>query len=121
MRLLADENFPRPSINLLREAGHEIEAVAEFAPGLPDSGVLAHAVEHEQILITFDRDFGELIYRTGATGPVGILHLRFIPVDPEEAGRIIQNLLQAHEVELPGRYTVVERDHIRQRPLLRVL
>lgn len=121
MRLLADENFPLPSVKLLRAAGHEIEAVAEFAPGLPDSGVLAHAVEHVQLLLTFDRDFGELIYRAGATGPVGILHLRFIPADPEEAGRVIRSLLQAQEIELAGRYTVVERDHIRQRPLLRVL
>lgn len=63
MRLLADENLPLPSIRLLREAGYDIEAIAEFAAGAADWRVLAHAKADGQILVTFDRDFGELIYR----------------------------------------------------------
>jgi predicted nuclease of predicted toxin-antitoxin system len=121
MWLLADENIPRPSIRLLRAAGHAIEAVAEFGPGLPDADVLAHAAENEQVLVTFDRDFGELIYRTAAPGPIGILHLRFVPTDPEEVGRVLHDLLTTSTIELAGRYTVVERERIRQRPLQRVL
>lgn len=66
MRPLADENIPRPSVRLLRVAGRDIEAVAEFGPGLPYAEVLARAATHKQVLITFDRDSGELIYRTEA-------------------------------------------------------
>jgi len=95
--------------------------VAEFGPGLPDTEVLAHAAEREQVLVTFDRDFGELIYRAQAAGPIGILYLRFVPTDPEEVGRVLHELLTASGIELTGRYTVVEHERIRQRPLLRVL
>lgn len=60
-RFLADENVPLPSIRVLREAGWDVEAVAEFAAGAPDFTVLAHATERGRVLITFDRGFGELI------------------------------------------------------------
>jgi predicted nuclease of predicted toxin-antitoxin system len=121
MRLLADENFPLPSIRRLRESGYEIEAVAELAPGMPDSAVLAHAQANQQVLLTFDRDFGELIYRRGAPVPPGVVYLRLVPANPQEAGDLIQKLLTAKAVHLEGRFTVLERERIRQRPLLKIL
>ncbi len=82
MRFLADENIPLPGVRLLRNAGLEIEAVAEFAPGAADLQVLTHAASGNQILLTFDRDFGELIYRRGAPVPPGVVYLRLMPVSP---------------------------------------
>ncbi len=76
MQFLADENVPLPSIRLLREAGLDIEAIGETAPGAPDVQVLSRAVTNGQLLITFDRDFGELIYRRGAPVPPGVIYVR---------------------------------------------
>ena len=120
MRLLADENVPVPSIRLLRAAGFDVESVREIAAGSPDPDVLAHAREHGQVLVTFDRDFGELVYRRGSKVPAGIVYLRLNPADPEEGGRVLLELLRMEEVRLEGRFTVVDRDRVRQRPLLTV-
>lgn len=118
MRFLADENVPVPSIRLLRAAGYDIQAVIEDAPGTPDAAVLAHARENGQILITFDRDFGELVYRRGSAVPAGVIYLRLSPADPEAAGRAILALFALDALQLEGRFTVVDTDRIRQRPLL---
>jgi predicted nuclease of predicted toxin-antitoxin system len=118
-RLLADENIPRPSILQLREQGHDVEAVAEFAAGMHDTDVLAHARDHEQILLTFDRDFGELLYRRAAPAPAGVIYLRFVPASPEEPAQVLQKLFAIEDFQLTGRFTVINREHVRQRPLLR--
>jgi predicted nuclease of predicted toxin-antitoxin system len=120
MRLLADENVPGPSIRVLRAAGFEVESIREIAAGSPDPDVLAHAREHGQILVTFDRDFGELVYRFGALAPAGIVYLRLSPADPEEGGRVLRDLLGRSEIQLLGRFTIVDRDRVRQRPFLKL-
>lgn len=121
MRFLADENLPLPSIRLLREAGLDIEAIAEFAAGAADAHVLTHAKKQGQVLVTFDRDFGELIYHRGAPVPVGVVYLRIVATSPEDAGHVLLDLLGVEGVGLAGRFTVVERERIRQRPLLNLL
>lgn len=121
MRLLADENIPRPSIHLLRDAGHDVDAVAELGAGMPDVEVLSQAQADERILVTFDRDFGELLYRREGPVPTGVVYLRFIPTSPVEPGQMLLQLLARAEVELVGRFTVVERERVRQRPLFRTL
>ncbi|MGK7926452.1 MAG: DUF5615 family PIN-like protein [Spirulina sp.] len=63
MQFLANENFPRMSILRLRELGYNVASCSEDAPEAPDEDVLARAVREERFLLTFDRDYGELIYR----------------------------------------------------------
>ncbi|HET7273809.1 MAG TPA: DUF5615 family PIN-like protein [Longimicrobiaceae bacterium] len=120
-QFLADENLPLLSIQMLREAGYSVEAVAEFAAGVEDAEILRHAVEHGQIVMTFDRDFGELIYHRNAPVPPGVIYLRIVARSPKDPGQVLLNLLNIDGLELIGRFTVVERERIRQRPLLNVL
>lgn len=120
MRLLADENVPYPSVRLLREAGYDVVSMSELAPGAPDPEVLRRAQAEGQVLITFDRDFGELVYHKGAPAPRGIIYFRFVPTDPEEPARFHAALFGSEEIEWIGRFTVADRDRIRQRPLLSV-
>ena len=61
MRFYADESVDYPIIEVLRR-GHTVSAVIDEEPGLPDSEVLKRANEAEAILITIDKDFGELVY-----------------------------------------------------------
>ena len=60
MRFLANENFPGAAVTRLETAGHDVVWVRIAAPGATDSDVLAWAAREERILLTFDRDFGEL-------------------------------------------------------------
>jgi len=117
IRLLADENLPRASVAGLRAAGHDVRSIAEDMAGASDRSVLALARSENRYLLTFDRDFGELIYRHGETAPIGVIYFRFFPADPEEPARILSALLKRAEIQLEARLTVVTRDQVRQRPL----
>ncbi len=79
MQLLANENFPLVSVQLLRQAGYEIASITEDSPGIEDPEVLARAVDEQRIILTFDRDYGELIYRFRLPPPKGVIYLRFRP------------------------------------------
>lgn len=62
IRLLANENFPGPAIRLLRERGIDVVWVAERMPAATDAEVLACARAEGRWLLTFDRDYGELVF-----------------------------------------------------------
>lgn len=116
MRFLADENFPPPSIRLL-SAGHDVAAGALESPGVPDEPVLDRAFQEERILLTFDRDYGSLLYERGSQPPEGIVYFRFAPSSPEAAAEYLLALLERFGPSLAGKLTVAEWDRIRQRPL----
>jgi predicted nuclease of predicted toxin-antitoxin system len=84
MRFLSNENFPLVSVRLLRRAGFDIAAITEDSPGAKDSTVLTRAVSEQRVVLTFDRDYGELIYRAGLTPPSGIVYFRYDPLTPDE-------------------------------------
>src|SRR5262249_3305462 len=65
MRFLANENFPGDAVTQLKAAGHDIVWVRTAAPGMKDEDVLAWAAREARIVLTFDKDFGELAWRTG--------------------------------------------------------
>src|SRR6266550_4640237 len=65
MRLCANENIAGDSVTLLRQKGHDVLWIRESAPGCPDAEVLSRAAAEGRLLITFDKDFGELVFRRG--------------------------------------------------------
>jgi predicted nuclease of predicted toxin-antitoxin system len=117
MRLLTNENFPLLSVKLLRQAGYDVAAVIEKSPGIADTEVLAWATEDQRMIWTFDRDYGELIYRLKLPCPKGIVYLRFQPETPKEPAQLLLNLFQTTELQLEGWFTVFDREQIHQCPL----
>jgi predicted nuclease of predicted toxin-antitoxin system len=117
MRFLADENFPLPSVRRLREADHDIAAIASEEPGIPDERVLFRAFRDDRIILTFDRDYGRLLYQSGFAPPAGVVYFRFVPYSLEEPAEYLLRLLGRPDFSVLGRLTVVERDRVRQRPL----
>ena len=61
MRFLANENFPLQSLRILRQADQKVASVTEDSPGIEDAEVLARAADEQRVILTFDRDYGELI------------------------------------------------------------
>ena len=116
-RFLADENVPMPSVLRLRAGGFTVASVLERDPGLPDVDVLALARTEGAILLTFDRDIGELVFDKGVPSPPGVIYLRFVDRDPEEAGRVLAELLKLHADDLAGSFLTYRRDAVRVRPL----
>ena len=76
MDFLADESCAWPVIRALREAGHDVIAIAEVAKGATDEQVLERAFKENRVLITEDRDFGELVYAQRRPS-TGVILLRF--------------------------------------------
>lgn len=77
---------------------------------------MAHA-EH-RIVVTFDRDFGELVFRRGLRAPAGILCLRFVPEVPSDVTAYVSRLIR-EGINLRGRFTSADRRRLRQRALVR--
>src|SRR5579863_412154 len=76
MNFVADESCARPVIQALRELGHDVIAIAEVTQGAADPQVLERALHEQRVLITEDRDFGELVYARGRTS-AGVILVRF--------------------------------------------
>ena len=76
MRFLEGENFPGEAVRGLRAAGHDVAWVQEVAAGSKDKAVLQRAQDEERVLITFDKDFGELAFRRGLPASSGTILLR---------------------------------------------
>ena len=73
MEFLADENFPLLSIRLLREANHHVVSIIQEAPGSKDEDILKRSHVEDLIILTFDRDYGELNHLT--SGRAGGMNL----------------------------------------------
>jgi predicted nuclease of predicted toxin-antitoxin system len=116
MDFLANENFPVFSIKLLRKAGHKTASIIEETPGAKDLDILKRAQKENLVILTFDRDYGELIYRHKSFIPCGVVYFRFNPSAPEEPAIILLKILKKDKISILGKFTVIERVRIRQRP-----
>lgn len=68
-------------------------------------------------MLTFDRDFGELIFRLTLPPPAGVAYLRFEPRYPEEPADRLLELMGARDLSIEGSFTGMERDRVCQRRL----
>jgi|SRR5208337_3244841 len=81
MNFLADESVDFPVVQRLRSDGHEVLYVAEMDPGVSDEKVLAAANDKNALLLTADKDFGELVYRLRRIS-AGIILIRLAGLSP---------------------------------------
>jgi hypothetical protein len=112
---LANENFPKPSIILLRNAGFVIKSIQEELPGISDDEVVSIASGLNLIILTFDSDYGELIFRYYKNTPPAVVYFREKGSDPLFAGRLLIDLLSKPNISIINAFTVVEEKNIRQR------
>lgn len=114
---LADENFPHPSYRVLLAAGVDIIHTSFEAPSIDDVSVIQLARSESRVLLTLDRDHGELIYRKQIPAPPGLIYFRLRDYRPDDLGTIVLELL-SKGVEFETYFTVVYgADGFRQRPI----
>lgn len=112
MRFLADENFPGNAVAELRLRGHAVAWILEEASGASDAAVLAQAQADDCILLTFDKDFGELAFRAGLPASSGIVLFRISVPTSEHVLRVIVTALESR-TDWAGHFAVVNDDQVR--------
>jgi predicted nuclease of predicted toxin-antitoxin system len=115
MNFLADESVDQPVVEGLRADGHDVLAVAEMAPSIPDESVLTMANQREAILRTADKDFGELVFRQHRIS-AGVVLMRLAGLSPATKARVVSSVVRAHASELLHAFTVVSPGMVRIRP-----
>lgn len=117
MRLLADENVPGAAVRALNAAGADIVWVRSAAPGISDGEVLAWAAREERVLLTFDKDFGELAKASTLPATSGVILLRLSMQAPDDIGRRLADLIMARS-DWTGHFSVIEPGRVRMRPMV---
>jgi predicted nuclease of predicted toxin-antitoxin system len=116
MRFLADENISSAVIERLEALGHEVLSIGRIAPGSVDRDVLALAQREACILVTEDRDFGEMVVRQQLTVS-GILLLELDRLSNEAEAQRVVDVVTANVDKLSRQLLVLEPSRIRMRPL----
>ena len=112
MELLADESCAGSVIRALREAGHDLVAIAEVAKGASDESVMERALAEGRILITEDRDFGELVYAAGRS-TAGVVFVKFhSSARRAKPAAVLEAVVKLGE-RLRGGFAVVEPGRVR--------
>jgi predicted nuclease of predicted toxin-antitoxin system len=117
MKFLANENFPYPSIKVLRDNGLEVYSIGEESSGISDEVVLKRAVLEDLIILTFDRDYGELLFKYRLDPPPAIVYFRNKGKVPSDAATMLLEILQNQDLVIQDMFTVISEDGIRQRKL----
>jgi predicted nuclease of predicted toxin-antitoxin system len=116
MRLCANENIPEDCVLRLRQDGHDVSWIRETAPGISDDAVLARAAAEDRLLITFDKDFGELVFRRGAKASQGVVLFRIPQPSAAAVAERVATTLASRD-DWPGHFSVAEEFTIRMRRL----
>jgi predicted nuclease of predicted toxin-antitoxin system len=115
MDFLANENFPLSSIEILRYNSLNIKSIAAEFSGITDKEVMEIALREDRTILTFDRDYGELIFKYGYTPSAGIILFRWDHFSPTEPGQFLIELLRNSIFDFRKCLTVISRNSIRQR------
>lgn len=114
MKWVADENIDRQVVEALRADGHQVLYVLETTPTAADEDVLAMASEQSALLLTADKDFGELVYRQGRAS-AGVVLIRLAGIPSAQKASIVINVARRHGDELMRSFTVITPKAIRIR------
>lgn len=95
MNFVADEGIDAQIVASLRQQGHSVWYVAEMSPGVPDTAVLDLANQENAILLTFDKDFGDLVYRQRRVFQ-GVILLRLQGHTPDQKADLVVEMIIKH-------------------------
>ena len=115
-KFLANENVPRDAILAARGAGIDLSWIVELQAGAADDVVLQIAKRDARVLITFDKDFGELVFRHGRAGSPGVILLRPRLRSPDAVSAFLVQVL-VQPIDWQGSFTVAREGSLRVVPL----
>lgn len=116
MTLFADEGLDVPLVLALRANGFHVLHALETMRGSDDEAILAAAAKNEAVLVTKDKDFGEMIVRNFAECK-GVVLVRIDDLRNARNIEYVVELFSRYSEQLPGHFTVMQEDKIRIRKL----
>lgn len=117
MNLLADEGVDRAIVERLRNDGHDVLYVAELSPSITDEEVLQRANDRGALLVTADKDFGELVFRQARAHP-GVVLLRLAGLLNATKAEIVAEVCRDRSSELFRAFSVISPGQVRIRRAL---
>ena len=114
MNFFADESIDRQIVERLRQDGHPVIYVAEIDPGIPDEEVLRLANQQSAILITADKDFGELVFRQALVAH-GVLLIRMAGLSQARKAEIVSSVIKERVSEILNAFSVITPGRVRIR------
>jgi predicted nuclease of predicted toxin-antitoxin system len=114
VKFIVDESTGKAVVQLLRQLGYDVLAVSESMSQASDADILKRALENSRILITNDKDFGELIYRSGKAH-AGVILLRLSDERSANRVRVVRTVLEHHLGRLSGNFVVASEKRLRVR------
>ena len=115
MQFIVDESTGAAVVEYLRSLGHDVLSMAETIPQADDSIILDRATTEKRILITNDKDFGELVFRTGQAH-WGVILLRLRDESAVNRVRMVKIIVEGYAARLAGHFVVATERGIRIRP-----
>lgn len=114
MNLLADEGVDRPIVEQLRQEGHHVLYIAEMSPGIDDDVILAQANAGNALLLTLDKDFGELVFRRRLVH-AGVILIRLASLPSTTKAQLVAEVLRDRNTELLSAFSVITPGNVRIR------
>ena len=114
LSFVADENIEKHVVEKLQRKGFRVTYVAEINPGVRDEEVLRMANKTGSILMTSDKDFGEIVFRQRKV-TTGVVLLRLYSKSSKEKAEIVLDALEKHSENLKDAFTVITEVGVRVR------
>jgi predicted nuclease of predicted toxin-antitoxin system len=114
MNFFADEGVDRQIVERLRQGGNLVWYVADMEPGISDDAVLSLANREKALLLTTDKDFGEMVFRQHRHAS-GIVLIRLAGLSQTSKAELVVSAIKKHKTELPEAFTVITPKTIRIR------
>ena len=116
MRIIVHENIMPTVISELRKRGHDVLAVKEKMPNSNDEAILAQAQSQGRLVLTHDKDFGELAFRYALPATCGVLLIRLSGASRQADIDQVLKVIDSRD-DWTGHFSVVSRGRVRMRPL----
>ena len=114
LRILVDTSLGLSLEATVRDSGHDAVFVRDIDPRLPDSAALDLAVRDDRLVLTMDKDFGELVYRA-RRGHRGVLLLRLEEQSASVSAPLLAMILRDYTELLEGHFAVYQGGRLRIR------
>ena len=115
MTLVIDENIDEPIVEALKELKLKIISISEISPGITDDEVLDIANHENAVILTSDKDFGELVFRKRLVNK-GVVLVRLHGISADEKKSIIREFVNNYLDKIENSFSVISKNNIRIRP-----
>jgi predicted nuclease of predicted toxin-antitoxin system len=112
LRFLADESCDFGVVKALRFAGYDVIALTEITTRSVDSEVIAQAHSEQRILLTEDKDFGQLVFASQADSP-GVILIRYPGNARKSLQEAVVSLVREQGKDIENAFVVMQPGHIR--------